>query len=57
MGYESRLERARLMMLDFDADVNRIGSQPFRLRAVVDGQRISRVPDYLACTTDRRAGR
>jgi hypothetical protein len=53
VGYESRLERARLMMLDFDTDVKRIASQPFRLRAVVDGQRISRVPDYLACTRDR----
>lgn len=53
VGYESRLERARLMMLDFDSDVKRIASQPFRLRAVVDGQRISRVPDYLACTGDR----
>lgn len=53
VGYESRLERARLMMLDFDTDVKRVASQPFRLRAVVDGQRISRVPDYLACTGDR----
>lgn len=53
VGYESRLERARLMMLDFDANVHRIASQPFRLRAVVAGERISRVPDYLACTSGR----
>jgi hypothetical protein len=53
VGYESRLERARLLMLDFDTDVNQIASQPFRLRAVTGGKRISRVPDYLACTDGR----
>jgi hypothetical protein len=52
VGYESRLERARLMMMDFDRDAKTIASQPFQLRAVVDGQRITRVPDYLVCTDD-----
>jgi hypothetical protein len=50
VGYESRLERARLMMMDFDRDGKRIASQPLQLRAVVEGLRITRVPDYLVCT-------
>jgi hypothetical protein len=52
VGYESRLERARLMMVDFDPTAKRIASQPFQLRARIDGQRITRVPDYLVCTDD-----
>ena len=52
VGYESRLELARLTMLDFDPTVKRIASQPFHLRATVDGKRLKRTPDYLALTTD-----
>jgi hypothetical protein len=38
------------MMMDFDRDAKRIASQPLQLRAVVEGRRITRVPDYLVCT-------
>ena len=50
VGYESRLELSRLMMLDFDRTVKNIASQPFWLRAKIDGRWFRRVPDYLACT-------
>jgi hypothetical protein len=50
VGYESRLELARLMVADFDPTVKRIASQPFWLNAVIDGVPLRRVPDYLACT-------
>jgi len=53
VGYESRLERARLMMLDFAPEVKRIVSQPFRLRLATGDMKLSRVPDYLACTEGR----
>jgi hypothetical protein len=50
VGYESRLELTRLMKADYDASAIKIASQPFQLRAVIDGQRITRVPDYLVET-------
>lgn len=50
VGYESRLELARLMVADFDPTVKRIASQPFWLNAVIDGRLLRRVPDYLVCT-------
>lgn len=50
VGYESRLELARLTMLDFDPTVKRIASQPFHLMAMVDGKRLRRTIDYLALT-------
>jgi hypothetical protein len=50
VGYESRLELARLMVADFDPTVKRIASQPFWLNAVIDGVPLRRVPDYLVCT-------
>lgn len=52
VGYESRLELARLTMLDFDPVVKRIASQPFHLRVAVDGKRLRRTIDYLALTDD-----
>jgi hypothetical protein len=52
VGYESRLELARLTMLDFDPAVKRIASQPFYLSAVYEGKRIRRTIDYLALTDD-----
>lgn len=52
VGYESRLELARLTMLDFDPAVKRIASQPFHLRVAVDGKRFRRTIDYLALTVD-----
>lgn len=45
--YESRLELARLLFADFDADVRRIVAQPFLLRARVNGKLRRHVPDYL----------
>ena len=45
--YESRLEFARLLFADFDADIRHIVAQPFLLRARVDGKLRRHVPDYL----------
>jgi hypothetical protein len=50
VGYESLLERSNLMILDFDRSVTRIASQPFWLKARVDGEHLRRTPDYLVCT-------
>lgn len=50
VGYESRLELSRLMIVDFDLSSRRIASQPFWLKATVAGERLRRVPDYLVCT-------
>lgn len=47
VGYESRLELARLMLLDFDPAVVWVSSQPFLIEGR-DGSRTRRhVPDYL----------
>jgi hypothetical protein len=40
------------MIVDFDRSAKRIASQPFQLRALIDGERITRIPDYLVCTDD-----
>jgi len=45
--YESRLELARLLFADFDAEVRHIVAQPFLLRARVNGKMRRHVPDYL----------
>lgn len=45
--YESRLELARLLLADFDQDVTHMVSQPFLMRAVVDGKTRRHVPDFL----------
>jgi hypothetical protein len=50
VGYESRLELSRLMMVDFDRSSRSVARQPFWLRAKVAGERLRRVPDYLVCT-------
>jgi hypothetical protein len=44
--YESRLERETLLAADFDAEVEEIIAQPFRMRAVVDGKARMHTPDY-----------
>lgn len=47
IGYESRLELARLMLLDFDPAVVWMSSQPFLIEGR-DGARMRRhIPDYL----------
>lgn len=47
VGYESRLERARALLADFAPGVRRVISQPFLLRARVDGRVRRHIPDYL----------
>jgi hypothetical protein len=45
--YESRLELARLLLADFDPQVEQIYAQPFRLAARVGGRARHHVPDFL----------
>ncbi|HET6285835.1 MAG TPA: TnsA-like heteromeric transposase endonuclease subunit [Amycolatopsis sp.] len=53
VGYESWLERDTLIVLDFDADVVGIASQPFWLRWTTrDGKPRSHAPDYFARLAD-----
>jgi hypothetical protein len=47
VGYESLLELSRLLMADFDRSAKRIVSQPFQIKANIDGGRLTRIPDYL----------
>jgi hypothetical protein len=39
VGYESLLELSRLLMADFDRSAKRIVSQPFQIKASIDGGR------------------
>jgi hypothetical protein len=48
--YESRLELARSLFADFDAEVQHIVAQPFLLRATVDRKLRKHIPDYLLIT-------
>jgi hypothetical protein len=48
--YESRLELARLLLADFDPQVQRIYAQPFRLVAGAGGRVRHHVPDFLLVT-------
>jgi hypothetical protein len=50
VGYESLLERSRLLFADFDRSSKRVASQPFQITARVDGEQLERVPDYLVLT-------
>lgn len=53
VGYESWLERDRLVLLDFDPDVVGIASQPFWLFFdAANGKRRSHAPDYFARLVD-----
>ncbi len=45
--YESRLELARLLLADFDPQVQQIYAQPFRLVVRVGGRVRHHVPDFL----------
>ncbi|GAB3707332.1 hypothetical protein GCM10028815_20100 [Mariniluteicoccus flavus] len=48
VGYESLLERDRLMVADQDPNVCGIASQPFWLQGTLDdGTPVRHVPDYL----------
>lgn len=48
--YESRLELARLLFADFDPSVSGIASQPFLLKAMVEGKTRRHIPDFLLAT-------
>ncbi len=45
--YESLLEKANLILADFDSDITHIVSQPFLLRAMVNGKVRRHIPDFL----------
>lgn len=47
VGYESLLERDRLLVADFDPTVECIASQPFGITGQVSGKERRHVPDYL----------
>ncbi len=50
VGYESRLELARLLLADFEPAVTRIVSQPFLLQVRLGSRVRNHVPDYLLLT-------
>ena len=52
--YESRLQLARLILADFDPEVEAIVAQPFRLESVMDGQIRHHIPDFLLLGRGRR---
>lgn len=54
VGYESLLELANLMLIDFDPDVEQIVSQPFLLDGVDGARRRRHVPDFLVRLGDGR---
>jgi hypothetical protein len=56
VGYESWLERDRLLLLDFDPDTVGIASQPFWLFwTTAEGKPRSHAPDYFARLADGSA--
>ncbi len=55
VGFESWVERDRLMLLDFDREVVGVSSQPFWLRWWTDGKRRRHVPDFFARRADGSA--
>lgn len=52
VGYESWLERDRVMALDFDPDVVGLSSQPFTLSCERNGEEWSHTPDFFARLRD-----
>lgn len=50
VGYESRMELGRLLLADFDPDVQHIVSQPFLLKTEIDGKTYRHIPDFLLFT-------
>jgi hypothetical protein len=53
VGYESRLEYANLLLLDFDPRVEWILSQPFLLAGDDRGKTRRHIPDYLIAHADQ----
>ncbi|HAN24558.1 MAG: TnsA-like heteromeric transposase endonuclease subunit [Microbacterium sp.] len=52
VGYESRLEYANLLLLDFDPRVTWILSQPFLMQGDDRGKTRKHIPDYLVAHAD-----
>ena len=52
VGYESLLELSRLLMADFDRSSKRIVSQPFQIKAGIEGEQLTRIPDYLVLSEE-----
>lgn len=52
VGYESRLEYANLLLVDFDPRVERVLSQPFLLEGDDRGKTRKHIPDYLIAHSD-----
>lgn len=52
VGYESRLEYANLVLLDFDPRVRWILSQPFLMEGDDRGKTRKHIPDYLVAHAD-----
>ncbi|WP_022889093.1 TnsA-like heteromeric transposase endonuclease subunit [Agromyces italicus] len=52
VGYESRLEYANLLLLDFDPRVRRLLSQPFLLEGDDRGTTRRHIPDFLIAHAD-----
>lgn len=52
MGYESLLERDRVLLADFDVSVTGIASQPLWLSGHDEGTRRRHAPDYLLTCAD-----
>ena len=52
VGYESRLEYANLLLLDFDPRVRRLLSQPFLLEGDDRGTNRRHIPDFLTAHAD-----
>ena len=50
VGYESRMELGRLLLADFDHNVQHIVSQPFLLKTEIGGKTHRHVPDFLLFT-------
>lgn len=53
VGYESLLERDRLMLADFESSVTNIKSQPFLMVLSDEAGRLRHIPDYLLIHADR----
>jgi hypothetical protein len=47
VGYESLPELSGLPMADFDRSSKRIVSQRFQIKAGIERERLTRIPDYL----------
>jgi len=56
VGYESLLERDRVLLVDFDVAVAGIASQPFWLSGLDEGVQRRHAPDHLLACADGSHG-